>query len=86
VKERTAELARASELLERVFSSVDISLAYMDRDFNFIRVNRAYAERMNGAWLLCGQKPLYLFPNEENVRIFRKVIETGEPYSAMQAL
>jgi len=82
VKERTAELARASELLERVFSSVDISLAYMDRDFNFIRVNRAYAaadEREPDFYV--GKNHFTLFPNEENVRIFRKVVETGEPYS-----
>ncbi|MBP1700712.1 MAG: sensory transduction histidine kinase, partial [Deltaproteobacteria bacterium] len=82
VKERTAELATAGELLERVFSSVDISLAYMDRDFNFIRVNRAYAEadeREPGFYV--GKNHFTLFPNEENERIFKKVVETGEPYS-----
>jgi len=82
VKERTAELARVNELLERVFSSVDISLAYMDRDFNFLRVNRAYAEAdERGPDFYVGKNHFTLFPNEENERIFKKVVNTGEPYS-----
>ena len=32
------------EILENVLSATDIVYAYMDRYFNFIRVNRAYAE------------------------------------------
>jgi PAS domain S-box-containing protein len=82
VRERTAQLAKANELLEKMFSSVDISLAYMDREFNFIRVNRAYAaadEREPDFYV--GKNHFTLFPNEENERIFRKVVETGEPYS-----
>ena len=31
------------ELQERFFDSIDTFIAYMDRDFNFIRVNEAYA-------------------------------------------
>jgi PAS domain S-box-containing protein len=82
VKQRTAELARANELLERMFSSVDISVAYMDKDFNFIRVNRAYAEADERApEFYIGKNHFVLFPNEENEQIFRKVIEKGEPYA-----
>jgi PAS domain S-box-containing protein len=36
VRERTAELSRASELLEKMFSSTGVMIAYMDRDFNFM--------------------------------------------------
>ncbi len=58
VEERTAELKQeikerrhaeevlleTKELLERVFSGINLLVAHMDTDFNFIRVNRAYAE------------------------------------------
>jgi len=82
VKQRTAELARANELLERMFSNVEISVAYMDKDFNFIRVNRAYAEADERApEFYIGKNHFVLFPNEENEQIFRKVIEKGEPYA-----
>ena len=85
VQERTAELSRASELLERIFSSTGVMIAYLDRDFNFIRVNRAYAEadeRPPGFFV--GKNHFDLFPNEENEFIFRRVVETGEPHFAHQ--
>ena len=85
VQERTAELSRASELLEKVFSSTGVKIAYMDRDFNFIRVNRTYAEaddRPPG--FFAGKNHFDLFPNEDNEAIFRRVVETGEPHFAHQ--
>jgi PAS domain S-box-containing protein len=83
VQERTAELAKANELLERVFSSIDVSIAYMDKDFNFIRVNRAYAEADGREpEFYVGKNHFALFPNEESEQVFKKVVETGEPYSA----
>jgi PAS domain S-box-containing protein len=82
VQERTSELAKANELLERMFSSIDVSIAYMDKEFNFIRVNRAYAESDGReAEFYAGKNHFALFPNAENEQIFRKVVETGEPYS-----
>jgi PAS domain S-box-containing protein len=60
-------------------------IAYMDRDFNFIRVNRAYAEadeRPPGFFV--GKNHFDLFPNEDNEAIFRSVVETGEPHFAHQ--
>jgi PAS domain S-box-containing protein len=82
VQQRTAELIKANELLERMFSSIDISVAYMDKDFNFIRVNRAYAEAdEREPEFYVGRNHFVLFPNEQNEQIFRKVVETGEPYS-----
>jgi len=82
VKQRTAELAKVNELLEGMFSSIDISIAYMDKDFNFIRVNRPYAEAdKQEPEFFVGKNHFVLFPNEENEQIFRKVVETGEPYS-----
>jgi PAS domain S-box-containing protein len=85
VQERTSELSRTSELLEKIFSSTGVLIAYMDRDFNFIRVNRAYAEadeRPPGFFV--GKNHFDLFPNEDNEVIFRRVVETGEPHFAHQ--
>ncbi|MCK5232209.1 MAG: hypothetical protein KAR13_18195, partial [Desulfobulbaceae bacterium] len=36
-------LRNTNELLEKVFSTTHLLIAYMDTDFNFIRVNHAYA-------------------------------------------
>ncbi len=83
VRRRTGELARANELLETVFSSINILIAYMSRDFTYIRVNRAYAERDgNPPEYYAGKNHFDLFPDEENKAIFRRVVETGEPYFA----
>jgi PAS domain S-box-containing protein len=84
VQHRHAEhsLSRATDLLETMFSSVDLCIAYLDRYFNFIRVNRAYAQA-NGREpeFYPGKNHFILFPNAENEAIFRSVVETGEPYA-----
>jgi len=80
-------LRENNEILERVFDSTHFCLAYLDRDFNFIRVNRAYAKA-------CGYPPehfpgknhFHLYPNEENEAIFRRVVQTGEPFTVMAKL
>ncbi len=75
-------LWESKELLETMFSSIDLMVAYMDKEFNFIRVNRAYAaadEREPEFYV--GKNHFGLFPNPENEAIFRRVVETGEPFS-----
>jgi PAS domain S-box-containing protein len=75
------QLYKTSELLKRVFSSIDILIAYMDKNFNFIRVNRAYAEADGRSPdFYVGKNHFELFPNQENQAIFRGVVETGEPF------
>lgn len=82
INQRTAELARTNELLEIVFSSIDLCIAYMDEEFNFLRVNRAYAEADGREpEFYVGKNHFDLFPSEENERIFRKVVESGKSYS-----
>jgi len=81
------KLRHSNQLLELMFFNVHVCIAYLDREFNFIRVNEAYA-------LVNGKKPLFfvgknhfdLFPDEENKRIFRHVIETGEPYFVFEKI
>ncbi len=77
-------LRETQELLERMFSAMDLMVAYMDRDFNFIRVNRAYAEADGREPpFYVGKNHFDLFPNAENQAIFRRVVETGEPYAVL---
>jgi len=75
----------SEELLEKVFSSIGILIAYLDRDFRFVRVNRAYAEAYGKTpEFFVGKNHFELYPDEENERIFRRVVETGEPYVAYE--
>jgi len=75
-------LRENNEILERIFDSTHFSVVYLDRDFNFIRVNQAYAKA-------CGYPPEYfpgknhfqLYPHEENEAIFRRVVQSGEPFT-----
>jgi PAS domain S-box-containing protein len=69
-----------SDLLEEVFSNIHLLVAYMDADFNFIRVNNAYAKAGgHPPEFYVGKNHFELFPNQENERLFREVIRTGQP-------
>lgn len=76
-------LHRANERLEKIFSSAPVLTAHLDREFNFIKVNAAYAaadgRRPED---LVGRNHFALYPSADNEAIFRRVIETGQPYSA----
>lgn len=74
-----------TELLETLFDSVPVLVACMDRDFNFLRVNRLYAEADGRSPdFFPGRNHFDLYPNDDNERIFRQVIATGEPYYAFE--
>ncbi len=78
-----AQLLQANEQLEAVFTNVYALLAYMDADFNFIRVNRAYAEADGREpAFFAGRNHFELYPDAANEAIFRQVVETGETYFA----
>ncbi len=84
-KRAEQEMRRTKELLERMFESIHVLVAYLDRDFNFIRVNRAYAEADGRApEFFPGKNHFALYPGEEVETIFRRVVETGEPYVAIE--
>ncbi len=76
-----AKLERERDILQAVMNGAKNShLVYLDRDFNFVRVNDAYAQT-------CGYRPdemigrnhFELFPNAENEAIFTRVRDSGEP-------
>ncbi|MFA7062296.1 MAG: PAS domain S-box protein, partial [Pedobacter sp.] len=87
VNERTTALTEARnalelerDILQAVMNGAKNShLVYLDRDFNFVCVNEAYART-------CGYQPeqmigknhFDLYPNAENESIFARVRDTGE--------
>ncbi|MBI3547158.1 MAG: EAL domain-containing protein [Gammaproteobacteria bacterium] len=83
-----SELVRAQQevrdshaILENVFSSTHVMIAYMDPQFNFIRVNQAYAaDDGHDPDFYVGKKHFDLYPNLENEVIFRRVLETGAAF------
>ncbi len=91
VQERTAELLEAnqrlaeqSRMLESFFKDTITPLIFLDRDFNYIRVNEAYARTCQRAVTdFPGHNHFEFYPHEENEAIFRKVVETGIPYQAL---
>ncbi|MFO7967646.1 MAG: PAS domain S-box protein [Archaeoglobaceae archaeon] len=69
------------ELKEVILSTTDFLIAYMDREFNFIEVNQAYADAgRRDRQDFIGKNHFDLYPHEENERIFRSVVESGEPF------
>ncbi len=75
------ELNRTNDLLETIFSSIHVKIAYMDTRFNFIRVNRAYAEAgdQDPAFFI-GKNHFDLYPHPQNEAIFREVVRTCQPH------
>lgn len=84
-KQAMQDLVRATELQNRFFDSIDVHIAYMDRNFNFIRVNTAYAKADGRPReFFVGKNHFELYPNPENQEIFRRVIEMGIPFSVYE--
>lgn len=82
-KEMEAKLRKNHAFLERIFDSTEVCIAYLDCDFNFIRVNRAYAATgQHPPEFYRGKNHFDLYPGEETKWIFREVVSTGQPYSA----
>jgi PAS domain S-box-containing protein len=81
-KEMEASLRKSHAFLERIFDSTEICIAYLDREFNFIRVNRAYSVTgQHPPEFFVGKNHFALYPGDDAEAIFRGVVETGQPYS-----
>lgn len=77
------QLKSNNQLLETMFEAIDIKVAYLDAEFNFIRVNEMYARAdKKTADFFPGKNHFELYPDAENEAIFRQVVESGEPYTA----
>jgi PAS domain S-box-containing protein len=76
--ELTRILKRERDILQTLMENTPAQLAYLDPEFNFVRVNAAYAQ---GAGYtkeeLIGRNHFELFPHAENQAIFERVRDTG---------
>ncbi|MCP4538152.1 MAG: PAS domain S-box protein [Chloroflexi bacterium] len=74
-------LAETNRILEAILDHTPTLVACLDPQFNFVQVNRAYAEAdEREPSFFPGKNHFDLYPNVENKEIFRRVVETGEPY------
>ncbi|MBI2957794.1 MAG: PAS domain S-box protein, partial [Chloroflexi bacterium] len=72
-------LRRERDLLVSLMENTRAHFAYLDRDFNFVRVNSTYAYGSGHTQAeLIGKNHFDLFPNEENQAIFERVRDTGQ--------
>lgn len=72
-----------NSLLELLFENNHTLIAYLDLDFNFIRVNQAYALTADkDVDFFLGKNHFELYPCDENKNIFNEVIKTGKTYFA----
>ena len=75
------EIASQRALLDAIVENTEAHLVYLDRDFNFLRVNAAYAKACRRApEEFIGHNHFEFYPHEENEAIFRRVRDTGEPF------
>jgi len=74
-------LSENNQLLESVLNNTHVLVACMDRRFNFVRVNLAYANADHKPVdFFPGKNHFDLYPNAENQALFQHVVDTGEPY------
>jgi PAS domain S-box-containing protein len=90
VQERTAELSKTYEkmkeqtkILEAFFTSTVTPLVFLDRNFNFVRVNEAYAKAcQRDAAEFPGHNHFEFYPSNAK-EIFDNVVKTKEIYQAV---
>jgi PAS domain S-box-containing protein len=77
------KLRKHSQMLEAFFQDTITPLAFLDRHFNFVRVNEAYAQAGGKAPdYFIGKNHFALYPHEENEAIFKQTVRTQQPYYA----
>ncbi|MBN1411879.1 MAG: PAS domain-containing protein [Spirochaetales bacterium] len=83
LKDKKSQLKQQAAIIEKLFENTHFLIAVLNTDFEFIRVNRAYALADGQAEdYFIGKNHFDLYPHEENEVIFRKVVETGESHVA----
>ncbi|MCK4764833.1 MAG: response regulator [Candidatus Aminicenantes bacterium] len=82
-KQAEAKLTETFQLLETTLNSTHMLVVYLDQRFNFVWVNRAYAQADDrDPSFFPGKNHFDLYPDPGNKEIFDRVVETGEPYFA----
>jgi len=78
------ELAQQSRTLEAFFKHTITPLVILDRHFNFVRANEAYAQACQlDISDVAGRNHFEIYPDDENRRIFERVVTTKTPYEAV---
>ncbi len=73
-----------AKILDAFYRSTITPLAFLDRDFNFIRVNAAYAEAcQRQVSEFPGHNHFEFYPDEGNEAIFRQVVGNKVPFQAI---
>ena len=77
-------LREQSRVLEAFFKHTITPLVFLDRDFNFLRVNEPYAKAcQRDVSEFLGHNHFGLYPHAENEAIFREVVRTKTPFRAV---
>jgi PAS domain S-box-containing protein len=75
------KLRRHSQMLEAFFQHTISPLAFLDKSFRFVRVNRAYADAYGKhPEFFVGRDYFLLHPETEDRAIFEQVVRTKQPY------
>ncbi len=73
-----------SRVLDAFFSHTVMPLVILDKEFNFVRVNQAYADSCGrDISEFAGRNHFEVYPNEENQRIFEQVVKTKKVFEAV---
>jgi len=84
-KQAEEERDRQARLLEAIVENTETHLVYLDRDFNFLRVNAAYARACQKApEEFIGHNHFEFYPHAENQAIFARVRDTGIPFEVKE--
>lgn len=74
-------LSQSNQVLTGVLEHTHMMAVLLDPQFNFIWVNRAYADSCrHEPSFFPGKNHFQLYPHEENQAIFQRVVDTGEPF------
>ncbi|MBI4300928.1 MAG: PAS domain S-box protein, partial [Chloroflexi bacterium] len=75
-----AAIRRERDLLKITMDNTRTCLVFLDRDFNFLRVNKAYEETCGRSEAeFIGHNHFEFYPHADNQAIFERVRDTGEP-------
>jgi two-component system cell cycle sensor histidine kinase/response regulator CckA len=80
LRESEELLAKSNQILSGVLEHTHMMAVFLDVGFNFVWVNRAYADTCgHPVSFFPGKNHFDLYPSEENQAIFQRVLDTGEP-------
>jgi len=81
LKESEKNLRERNQILNGVLEHTHMMAVFLDPQFNFIWVNRAYAETCrHDRSFFQGKNHFDLYPHSENQALFQRAVDTGEPF------